>query len=130
MTDCLIAERPRWMLALTISCVVLAGCGRSARSLSLSQPKAREACIAFHAAWKEGKKVGDLAPKIIGRDSEWELGKTLESFELLPEQHSDGTNLHMKVRRILKDDKGREIAQEVAFVVGTSPVVTVFRSDE
>lgn len=126
----LIAKWPRWLLAMVMLCVVAAGCSRSARSLSLNQPKAREACTAFLTAWKEGKKVGDLAPKIVGRDSDWETGKKLESFEILPEEHSDGTNLHLKVRHILKDVKGTEIKQEVAYVVGTSPVVTVFRSDE
>jgi hypothetical protein len=126
----LIATWPHRLLVVAMLGAVLVGCSRSARSLSLNQPKAREACTAFLKAWKEGKKVGDLVPKIIGRDSDWETGKKLESFELLPEEHSDGTNLHLKVRRILKDDKGRTINQEVAYVVGTSPVVTVFRSDE
>ncbi len=129
MSVCLIAKWPRWLLAMVLLCAV-AGCSRSARSLSLNQPKAREACTAFLTAWKEGKKAGDLAPRIVGRDSDWESGKKLEAFELLPEDHSDGTNLHLKVRRIVKDDKGRQVNEEVAYVVGTSPVVTVFRSDE
>lgn len=130
MTVRLIVKWPRRLLVLAMLGVVLAGCSRSARSLSLSQPKAREACIAFLTAWKEGKKVGDLSPNIVGRDSDWEAGKKLEAFDLSPEDHSDGTNLHLKVRQILKDEKGRAINQEVAYVVGTSPVVTVFRSDE
>lgn len=130
MSARLIDKWPRRLLVLTMLCVVLAGCSRSARSLSLNQPKAREACTAFLKAWKEGKKVGDLAPKIVGRDSDWEAGKKLEEFDLSPEDHSDGTNLHLKVRRIVKDDKGRQVNEEVAYVVGTSPVITVFRSDE
>ena len=130
MTVCLVAKWPRRLLVLVMLCVVMAGCSRSARSLSLSQPKAKEACTAFLTAWKAGKKVGDLSPKIVGRDSDWETGKKLESFEILPGEHSDGTNLHLTVRQTLKDDKGREIKQEVAYVVGTSPIVTVFRSDE
>ena len=130
MTVRLIAKWPCRLFGLALLCVVMVGCSRSARSLSLNQPKAKEACTAFLTAWKEGKKVGDLAPKITGRDSDWETGKKLESFEILPEGRSDGTNLHLTVRRILKDAKGAEIKQEVAFVVGTSPVVTVFRSDE
>lgn len=110
--------------------IALTGCSRTARSLSLNQPKAREACTEFLTAWKNGKRVGDLKPKIIGRDSDWETGKKLESFEILKDERSDGTNLHLTVRRTLKDDAGKETQQEVAYVVGTSPVVTVFRSDE
>ena len=110
--------------------IALTGCSRTARSLSLNQPKAREACTEFLTAWTNGKRVGDLKPKIIGRDSDWETGKKLESFEILKDERSDGTNLHLTVRRTLKDDAGKETQQEVAYVVGTSPVVTVFRSDE
>ena len=130
MTIRLIAKWPCRLLVVAMLCMVMAGCSRSARSLSLNQPKAREACTAFLKAWKDGKKIGDLAPKIIGRDSDWERGKKLEAFDLSPEDHSDGTNLHLKVRRIVKDDKGRQVNEEVGYVVGTSPVVTVFRSDE
>jgi len=125
-----IANNLRWLFVLLLLNGTLTGCGRTARSLSLNQPKAREACNEFHAAWQNGKKVSDLKPKIIGRDSDWETGQTLVSFEVLPEGRSDGTNLHLTVRRTVKDTQGKETQQEVAFVVGTSPVVTVFRSDE
>ena len=117
------------MVVVVLSCTIL-GCDRSARSLSLNQPKAREACNEFLTAWKNGKQIADLKPKIIGRDSDWETGKKLESFEILKDERSDGPNLHLTVRRIVKDSTGREIQQEVFYVVGTSPVVTVFRSDE
>lgn len=119
----------RLLVLVVLSCAIL-GCDRSARSLSLNQPRAREACNEFLTAWKNGKQVADLKPKIIGRDSDWETGKKLESFEILKDERSDGPNLHLTVRQTLKDATGKEIQQEVAYVVGTSPVVTVFRSDE
>lgn len=118
------------MIPVIVSLLFVSGCQKTARNLSLDQPKAREACTTFLTAWKEGKQVADLKPKIIGRDSDWELGKKLMSFEFLPEERSDGANLHLKVRRTVTDKEGREEIQEVAFVVGTSPVITVFRSDE
>ncbi len=110
--------------------VTAAGCQKTARNLPLNQPQAREACTEFLTAWKDGKKIADLKPKIIGRDSDWEAGKKLDTFEILPEEKADGPNLLLTVRRTLKDDKGRSIKQEVTFVVGTSPVITVFRYDE
>lgn len=109
---------------------VLVGCSRSARNLSLNQPQARDACHEFLTAWQSGKTVADLKPKIIGRDSDWERGQKLESFEILKDERRDGPNLHLTVRRTLKNDAGQVTQQEVAYVVGTSPVVTVFRSDE
>lgn len=110
--------------------VAVCGCECSARYLTVDPSKAREACTVFLTAWKEGKQAADLKPKIIGRDSDWDSGKKLAAFEVLPDERNDGANLHLKVRRVLKDGKGRDLKQEVAYVVGTSPKVTVFRSDE
>lgn len=115
---------------LLFAALAIAGCQRTANSLPLDQPRAREACIEFLTAWKDGKKLEDLKPKIIGRDSDWAAGKTLEAFEILPDEKKHGPNLHLSVRRTLKDQKGRTIKQDVEFVVGTSPVITVFRYDE
>lgn len=115
---------------LCLLCVVLAGCQRTANSLPLDQPQAREACTEFLTAWKDGKKLEDLKPKIIGRDSDWAAGKKLESFEILPEEKKHGPNLHLTVKRTLKDEKGKTVKQDVEYVVGTSPVITVFRYDE
>jgi hypothetical protein len=79
--------------------------------------------------WKDGKQVADLGPKIVGKDADWEHGRTLESFQILPEERTDGANLFMKVRRTLKTPKGALLNQEVSYVVGTSPIITVFRAD-
>jgi hypothetical protein len=49
------------------------------------------------------------------------------AFELLPNEENDGTNLHIPVELTLKDDKGKESKPKVLYIVGTSPVVTVFR---
>jgi len=81
-------------------------------------------------AWKEGKKPEDLKPQIIGRDSDWDSGLKLESFELLPNDYSDGPNLHITVRRTVKDDKGRASTQDVPYTVTTSSTILVFRSDD
>ncbi len=119
----------RWML---LGCTMLAfqvGCEQNARSLTVNETTAREACTKFLTAWKEGKKIEDLAP-IVGNDSDWATGRTLESFEILPEERSDGANLHFKVRRTIKTPKGTVQTNEVSYVVGTSPVVTVFREDQ
>jgi hypothetical protein len=118
-------------ILLVIVCLSgLPGCEQNARSLSVDKQGARESCTAFLNAWKEGKKAADLKPKITGKDSDWEAGKTLESFEILPEERSDGANLFFTVRRTIKSKSGKTQEQEVGYVVGTSPVITVFRTDE
>lgn len=112
------------LIALSLG---VSGCEQGARSLSLDEPKAREACTSFLNAWKEGKKVEELKPGIIGRDIAWDSGDKLTSFEVLPGEKNDGTNLHIPVRLALVNAKGKESTSKVIYVVGTSPVVTVIR---
>lgn len=119
--------KPRSLLLATLLCLIQAGCGYSARDLPLDESKAREACTTFLKAWQEGKKVEELKPGIIGRDYAWDEGSRLVSFEILPEEASDGTNLRISARLTLQDGNGRESSSDVVYVVGTSPVVTVFR---
>lgn len=103
------------------------GCGYSARNLSLDPDLARRSCTELLDAWKGGKTVKDLLPAITARDEDWEGGAELVAYELLPGETSDGTNLHIPVRLTLKKPKGKETKTDVTYVVGTSPVVTVFR---
>lgn len=116
---------------LVITCLIgLIGCEHNARSLSVDKADARQSCTTFLTAWKDGKRVADLKPQITGKDSDWEAGKILESFEILPDERTDGANLFLTVRRTIKSPEGASQQQEVEYVVGTSPVVTVFRRDE
>ena len=114
-------------LVLAAICVLSAGCDRSARSLSLDEARAREVCTRFLEAWRDGRQPADLKPEITGRDHQWLSGKKLVSFELLPEETSDGTNLHIPVQLTLEAGDGKEVTSTALYVVGTSPVVTVFR---
>jgi hypothetical protein len=109
----------RSLLAITVL-IGLIGCEQNARGLAVDKAGARQ----------DGKKAADLRPKITGNDSDWEAGKILESFEILPDERTDGANLFLTVRRTIKAPEGASQQQEVEYVVGTSPVVTVFRRDE
>ena len=119
-----------WLCLLSMFVIAISGCESTARNLSLNQASAREACQTFLTAWKDGKSAKSLAPQIVGSDSDWETGRTLETFEILPEERTDGANLFLTVKRTIKTQKGALLEQEVGYVVGTSPVVTVFRSDQ
>lgn len=125
-----IVHRALCLVVATSCFILLVGCERNARGLSVNTTAARDACQTFLTAWKDGKKSQDLAPKITGKDSDWDSGYILESFEILPEERSDGANLFLKVRQTVKTPAGAQQQQEVGYVVGTSPVVTVFRSDQ
>jgi hypothetical protein len=117
----------RLLSFFAVACLVASGCEQTARDLSLDQDKAHQACEAFLTAWKDGKKVEELKPDIIGRDYAWDAGDQLVAFGFLPGEKNDGTNLHMPVELTLKSAKGKESKSKVIYVVGTSPVVTVIR---
>ena len=112
---------------LVMGILLLAGCSQSARDLSLDQEQAREALQTFLKTWQEGGTSKSLEPGLIGVDEDWNAGKKLVSFEVLPDETNDGTNLHIPVKLMLSDASGEESQSEPTYCVGTSPRVTVFR---
>lgn len=110
-------------LCLLIS---LCGCGTTARDLPLDVDVAHVSLDKAMQAWVAGKKPADLKPEIVVGDFAWDSGKTLVSFEILTtEEHSDGTNLHIPVKRKFSTN-GKESESRVIYIVGTSPVITIF----
>lgn len=77
-------------------------------------------------AWVDGKQPKDLKPDVIVGDSGWETGKKLVSFEILPEEFTDGSNLHVTVVRKFEGGGKSQTDSKVTYIVGTSPVVTIF----
>ncbi len=129
--------RVSWSLHLAagLAAVIAAGSGcdgtLSARDLELDETVARESLHAFLQAWKEGtsaEMLEERSPAIIGTDDQWQRGGKLVDFQILNDDFSDGTNLHLAVELQLADGRrGRPRKSLVRYVVGTSPVVTVFR---
>ncbi len=88
----------------------------------LDQELARASVQKAMQAWVDGKTPKDLNPEIVVGDSSWEQGEKLVSFEIATnEETSDGSNLHIVVKQ-----KFDESDSEVTYIVGTSPVVTIF----
>ncbi len=104
----------------------LTGCGNSASDHPLDADVAHTSLEKALTAWVDGKKPAELKPEIIMGDFAWDSGKKLVSFEILTkDETSDGTNLHVKVKRKFQKD-GKESESEVLYIVGTSPVITIF----
>jgi len=105
------------------------GCSQGARSLKLDQDLARKSFETFLTAWRDGQTPKDLQsrdPKIIGTDADWERGYKLKNFEVLPEEFNDGTNLTLSAKLTIELAKNRIETRTVEYIVGTSPVITVF----
>ena len=122
--------------------LTLAGCGpRGATDLSLDKELARSSLAKFLDAWRAGQTSDQLAkasPPVIGRDPAWAEGVRLVAYELLGETDG-GANLHARVKLTLGGKNGNAgnqnntvnagPSQEVVYVIGTSPVITVFRDE-
>lgn len=107
--------------------LLAAGCGGGeTQALPLDQELARSSVQKAMEAWQAGKKPADLRPEITIGDPAWESGRPLKSFAILrDEETSDGSNLHIRVQRTF-GDAGDKSESKVIYIVGTSPVITIF----
>ncbi|MBI1347547.1 hypothetical protein GC163_14805 [bacterium] len=105
----------------------MSGCARTARDLSLDKDVARDSLTTALTAWVAGQQPSDLLPKITVGDASWTAGKKLVSFELkTAEETSDGTNLYVPVVCRFESSGGKVATTETIYIVGTSPVITIF----
>lgn len=120
--------RSRMLMACVIALPLsLWGCGTSSRNLALNADLARTSLEKALKAWVDSKKPSELKPEITIGDVSWDAGTILVSYEIKKEgAHSDGTNLCIPVIRHLRDAGGKVSTSETIYVVGTSPVITIF----
>jgi hypothetical protein len=114
---------------LMLSLLVGAACDRGASSLAFDKAEARKSLQEFLDCWKGGKPIAEFRsahPKVVANDFEWEHGLTLTSYSLGAES-DDGTNLHATVELVVRGAEGGESSQQVVYIVGTRPQVTIFR---
>lgn len=110
-----------------IVCVLLLfglwGCSQGdTPSHPLDQDLARASVQKAMQAWVDGKTPKELEPEIVVGDTSWQQGEKLVSFEIVTnEETSDGSNLHIVVKQ-----KFDSSDSEVTYIVGTSPVITIF----
>ena len=104
-----------------------AGCGGHALDEDLAVASLSKAL----EAWQSGGNAGDLGqadPQIVVGDAAWKEGQTLIGFEIVGKGTFDGKNLRVPVKLKLQPLSGKQpVTSEVTYVVGTDPVITVFR---
>ena len=75
-------------------------------------------------SWQEKK------PQVVVQDMDWKGGAKLHSFEFLDEDKPIDANLYCRVKLKLEFPGKGKREQTVSYLVGTSPVLTVFRSPQ
>ncbi len=118
-----VTQRLRAIVAGSIIVAAVSGCSSGdVASHPLDEELARTSLKHAMQAWADGKTPQDLRPEIVVGDSAWERGDKLDSFEILDqEETTDGSNLHIPVRRKLGSKEST-----VTYIVGTSPVISIF----
>lgn len=104
------------------------GCG-GPRNTPVNVNTAQETLKTTLDKWKAGAKPEELqsgTPKIVAQDMDWLGGAELISYEILGDAKPMDANLKAQVKLNLRKD-GKETEKTVSYLVGTSPVLTVFR---
>lgn len=115
--------------SIAAACLMVSGCDQGARDLALDRNLARQSFVQFLETWKDGGRPGDLKegdPAMIVGESTWEGGWSLTSYRLVDTKTDDGTNLHATAELVLRNPAGREVKSIKTYIVGTSPVITIF----
>jgi len=119
----------QFLICVALVFIALVGCAPSAAKLD--KPTAETALATFLEAWKNGEKPADLKakqPSIIAGGSDFTEGRKLAEYKIINQDKSDGSNLHAIVELTIGEGKNVR-KRQVTYVVGTSPVITIFPAD-
>jgi hypothetical protein len=109
---------------------VVTSCSKQKHAAPVDAKMAQESLRTVLESWKKGDDPGSLRqgkPSITVQDLDWKAGYVLLDFEIVGEGKFDDANLLCPVKLRLRDPQGKEVTREVTYMVGTDPVITVFR---
>ena len=117
-----------WFLVICLA--ILTGCGGPYISAPVKVDVARKTLVSTMESWKGGETpdgVRKKSPSVVVQDMDWTNGAKLIEYEILGDGKPVDANLIAKVKLKLSGADGKETVKTVTYVVGTSPVLTVFR---
>ena len=109
----------------------LAGCGGSGGGGG-NELEAREALTKALDAWKAGRKADEMRnenPEVIVGDPDWKDGRRLTAYQIGSGMF-DGKNLRVPVTLTVEQPPRGQRKVVANYIVGTRPVVTLFRDGE
>lgn len=80
--------------------------------------------------WEVGDQleaVQELSPPIVVQDRDWSDGWRLKEYKMEDDGRSVDANLYCRVELSLESPEGKPVTKQVTYIVGTDPVLTVFR---
>ena len=119
------------MLVCAVICLSLSGCG-GPRNKPVKVDLARSTLNQVLEHWKNGGNMEDLrkrSPEIVVQEAQWTNGAKLKEFQVIGDGRAEDANWFCEVELTLtKSDSSESTKKTVTYVVGTAPVLTVFRA--
>jgi hypothetical protein len=110
--------------------LILTGCSRQQQAAAVNVQLAKDSLHKTLESWKKGNDLVALkkeTPSITVQDLDWKGGYKLVDYEIIGDGKYDDVNLLCPVKLKLMDPQGKEVTRQVTYMVGTDPVITVFR---
>jgi hypothetical protein len=130
MLNRLVTVKPASVVAVAML-LHLAGCGATAGG-SGTEEEARMALTKALDAWKAGRTATDMrqeSPEVVVGDSDWKQGRKLIAYEIGSGLFDD-KNLRVPVTLTVAQPPRGNRKLVVNYIVGTRPVVTIFRDSD
>jgi hypothetical protein len=125
-----ILQFPAFPLLLAAVLLCTAGCGGG--GVPATEEAARGALTAALDAWKGGRKAEEMrqqTPEFVVGDADWKQGRLLVGYQIGTGMF-DGKNLRVPVTLTIAQPPRGNRQVIVNYIVGTNPVVTLFRDGE
>jgi hypothetical protein len=116
---------------LSLTLLLAAGCGQSLQTPA-EPTQARETLRSVLDAWQRGDALDSLrsaSPPIQVNDPDWAAGYRLTRYQLAPEGERAGLDIRFPAVLTLQRPNGKTLRKSAAYMVGTSPALTVVRHD-
>jgi len=117
---------------MMICTIMICGCGAEPRAAPVDLAVARVTLKEVMEHWKSGGKIDNLRsrkPEVVVQEALWSEGRKLLNYSLVGEGRPEDANWFCEVELTLESDAGNEpVKKKITYVVGTDPVLTVFRA--
>lgn len=116
---------------LLFGIVAAIGCGEQ-RAAPVDPVLAKKSLVDVMEHWKNGGAIDELRkrnPEIVAQEMWWSQGRKLIGFQLIGEGRVEDANWFCDVELEVSEGDGKEpVKKTFTYVIGTDPVITVFRA--
>jgi hypothetical protein len=120
-----------FFVPFAIFMIATSGCQSSSEANRVDPNLAKSTLESALDGWQRGEPIASYqkndAPVVV-QDLDWTEGAKLTAYKILDSRDPLDANMFCRVQLSLEDVSGKRSEREVTYVVGTSPVRTVFRS--